>query len=121
MTQPRGYVDPHYLDAMAELIKQHKQRTYTWMHLQPGHTVLDVGCGPGTDTLASAGLVGPTGRVVGVDADAVMVAEPCCDTGVARGAATVPWPYPWRQACLMRVAVSGSSSMSTTPPLSWRK
>ena len=45
------------------------------MHLQPGHTVLDVGCGPGTDTLALAGLVGPSGRVVGVDADAAMVAE----------------------------------------------
>jgi ubiquinone/menaquinone biosynthesis C-methylase UbiE len=75
MTQPRGYVDPHYLDAMAELAKQHKQRTYTWMHLQPGHTVLDAGCGPGTDTLALAGLVGPSGRVVGVDADAAMVAE----------------------------------------------
>jgi ubiquinone/menaquinone biosynthesis C-methylase UbiE len=75
MTQPRGYVDRYYLDAMAELIKRHKQRTYTWMHLQAGHVVLDVGCGSGTDTLALAELVGPTGRVVGVDVDATMVAE----------------------------------------------
>ena len=44
------------------------------MHLQPGHAVLDVGCGPGTDTIVLAGLVGPTGRVVGVDSDAAMIA-----------------------------------------------
>ena len=29
MTQPRGYVDPHRLDVLAELLKQNKQRTYT--------------------------------------------------------------------------------------------
>ncbi len=75
MTQPRGYVDPHYLDIAAERLKQNKQRTYTWMHIQPGHAVLDVGCGPGTDTIVLAGLVGPTGRVVGIDADAAMIAE----------------------------------------------
>ncbi len=75
MIQPRGYVDTHYLDAAAERLKQHKQRTYTWMHIQPGHAVLDVGCGPGTDTIVLAGLVGPTGRVVGVDSDATMIAE----------------------------------------------
>ena len=75
MTQPRGYVDPHYLDVSAERLKQNKQRTYTWMHIQPGHAVIDVGCGPGTDTIVLAGLVGPTGRVVGVDSDAAMIAE----------------------------------------------
>jgi ubiquinone/menaquinone biosynthesis C-methylase UbiE len=75
MTQARGYVDPHYLDVAAEGLKQHKQRTYTWMHIQPGHAVLDVGCGPGTDTIALAERVGPTGRVVGVDWDAEMIAE----------------------------------------------
>jgi ubiquinone/menaquinone biosynthesis C-methylase UbiE len=37
--------------------------------------VLDVGCGPGSDTLALARLVGPTGQVVGVDYDGAMVAE----------------------------------------------
>lgn len=75
MTQPRGYVDPDYLQAAAELVQQEKQRTYSWMHPQTGHAVLDVGCGPGTDTMALASLVGPNGRVVGVDADAAMIAE----------------------------------------------
>jgi ubiquinone/menaquinone biosynthesis C-methylase UbiE len=75
MTQPRGYVDPHRLDILAERLKQFKQRTYALMSIQPGDAVLDVGCGPGTDTLILAGLVGPAGRAVGVDSDAAMIAE----------------------------------------------
>ena len=75
MPEPRDYIDPRYLDIAAEAVKQDKQRTYTYMHLQPGQMVLDVGCGPGSDTIALASLVGPTGRVVGVDHDAAMIAE----------------------------------------------
>ena len=70
-----GYVDPDYLDAAARLLLPSKLRTYELMELQEGHRVLDLGCGPASDTIALAGIVGETGRVVGVDADAEMVAE----------------------------------------------
>ncbi len=39
----------------------------------PGKTVLDVGCGPGFVTLDLAALVGPGGRVIGVDESARFV------------------------------------------------
>jgi ubiquinone/menaquinone biosynthesis C-methylase UbiE len=37
--------------------------------LAPGLDVLDLGCGSGDATVEIAGLVGPTGRVVGIDMD----------------------------------------------------
>jgi len=35
--------------------------------IEPGSTVLDVGCGAGTDLLLAARRVGPTGTAIGVD------------------------------------------------------
>jgi ubiquinone/menaquinone biosynthesis C-methylase UbiE len=43
--------------------------------LTPEAAVLDVGCGPGTDVFDMVELVGPTGRLVGIDASEVMLAE----------------------------------------------
>jgi arsenite methyltransferase len=40
--------------------------------LEPGATVLDIGCGAGTDLLLAARRVGPTGRAIGVDMTAAM-------------------------------------------------
>jgi SAM-dependent methyltransferase len=40
----------------------------------PGESVLDVGCGPGTTTVALARRVGPNGRVVGIDISAPLLA-----------------------------------------------
>ena len=39
----------------------------------PGETVLDIGCGAGVDSLVAAHLVGPQGRVVGVDVTEEMI------------------------------------------------
>jgi SAM-dependent methyltransferase len=41
--------------------------------LQPGERVVDVGSGAGIDSLIAARLVGPTGRVVGVDMTPAML------------------------------------------------
>ena len=40
----------------------------------PGQSVLDVACGTGAATLAAAAIVGPNGRVVGLDANPEMLA-----------------------------------------------
>jgi arsenite methyltransferase len=39
----------------------------------PGEAVLDIGCGAGVDSLVAAHLVGPAGRVVGVDVTEEMI------------------------------------------------
>lgn len=50
-----------------------KRRAAEHLALRPGDSVIDVGCGPAVDTVPFASLVGPTGRVTGVDLDAEMV------------------------------------------------
>ncbi len=47
-----GYVDSGFLDAATTLMKSVKQQTYAMMHVKEGQTVLDVGCGPASDTIA---------------------------------------------------------------------
>jgi arsenite methyltransferase len=42
----------------------------------PGDRVLDVGCGAGLDAFVAAGLVGPSGRVVGVELTQEMLDTP---------------------------------------------
>jgi ubiquinone/menaquinone biosynthesis C-methylase UbiE len=44
------------------------------MQIQLGHKVLDLGCGPGTDTIPLAPLVGADGQVIGADYDEAMLA-----------------------------------------------
>lgn len=49
-------------------------RTILGPYLRPGMTVLDVGCAMGFFTLDAARMVGPEGRVVGVDLQPRMIA-----------------------------------------------
>jgi ubiquinone/menaquinone biosynthesis C-methylase UbiE len=59
----------------AERLRADKERTYELMQVQLGDHVLDVGCGPGVDIIPLAQLVGPAGRVVGIDHNAARIAE----------------------------------------------
>ena len=70
-----GYVDSSYLDEQTRVLSAVKRRTYELMAVEVGHRVLDVGCGPGSDTLSLADLVGDSGEVYGVDFDPEMVDE----------------------------------------------
>ena len=75
MSQPKGYASAELLQSLTKMAQQAKQRSYTHMHIQPGHKVLDVGCGPASDTLAIAQLLGTTGQVIGIDYDEAMIIE----------------------------------------------
>ena len=76
MDEPETYTHGH-ADAV---LRSHRWRTaansagYLLHRLQPGTTLLDVGCGPGTLTADLARLVAP-GRVVGIDVAEEVVAE----------------------------------------------
>jgi ubiquinone/menaquinone biosynthesis C-methylase UbiE len=75
MTRPKGYVAVAYLEAAAEASLPFKQRSHQLMDIHEGHTVLDVGCGPGLDIVALAKIVGSSGKVVGIDHDNEMIAQ----------------------------------------------
>ena len=66
-----------YLDAAAGTAVglDYKQRLLGALGLSPGQTVVDIGCGPGTDLGRLADAVGETGRVIGVDREPRMLAE----------------------------------------------
>lgn len=87
-TRYAGYVSAETLDALALGVDHIKQRSHALLQLQPGHRVLDVGCGPGTDTLTLAATVGPQGQVWGVDYDPQMIEEA---SERARGAGVDDW------------------------------
>lgn len=75
MSPAKGYVDPEYLRVIGNQLNHIKQRSYALMQIQPSHKVLDLGCGPGTDTIPLASLVGVNGQVIGADYDGAMIAE----------------------------------------------
>lgn len=68
-----GHVDPEYLQILATRIGPLKKRSYELMHIRNGHRILDLGCGPGIDTIPLANFVGSIGQVIGIDIDREMI------------------------------------------------
>lgn len=66
-----------YLDTAAgsPAGRDYKERFLAALDVRPGHTVIDIGCGPGTDLPRIAGAVTGSGRVIGIDNDPRMRAE----------------------------------------------
>jgi 2-polyprenyl-3-methyl-5-hydroxy-6-metoxy-1,4-benzoquinol methylase len=54
---------------MAERARETEAALWQQAGIVPGATVADVGCGPAAMSVAMAGAVGPSGRVIGVDRD----------------------------------------------------
>lgn len=57
------------------------RRVFAAVRAQPGIRILDVGCGLGSDALALAALVGPQGRVVGIDPSETLLVEARASVG----------------------------------------
>jgi len=62
-----------YLGLLARVTVGLRREGYALVGLQPGQAVLDVGCGAGEVCVELSGLVGPKGRVAGVDLSATMI------------------------------------------------
>ena len=75
MTQDGLNISANYLASVGDFVRAAKLRSYELMGALAGRKVLDVGCGPGTDTVPLAAAVGPGGFVAGVDYDGAMLAE----------------------------------------------
>ena len=109
MCTPKGYVNADYLNAAAALVAGIKQQSFDRMALHAGARVLDLGCGPGTDTVALGRMVGSHGEVHGVDYDIAMVREADARAKAEKvdgwvthhhaSATALPWPSSYFDAC----------------------
>jgi arsenite methyltransferase len=62
--------DPHIIKALPEPVAAFfcgVGNPFSLGAIKPGEAVLDIGCGAGVDSLVAAQMVGPEGRVTGVD------------------------------------------------------
>jgi ubiquinone/menaquinone biosynthesis C-methylase UbiE len=75
MPTPPQHDQVHYLLQLAATDpgRDYKRRLLAELDLRRGHTVLDLGCGPGADLATMADRVGEQGTVIGVDHDPAMV------------------------------------------------
>jgi protein-L-isoaspartate(D-aspartate) O-methyltransferase len=78
------------IDPARQLFNGQPATLATWMdalELAPGRRVLHIGCGLGYYTAVMAEVVGPTGRVVAIDADPGLAAD------ARRNLAPLPWVH----------------------------
>jgi SAM-dependent methyltransferase len=73
-------------------VQRWKRLGHQLLQVEPGQAVLDIGCGTGTDACALAAMVGPNGRVVGIDLSEALVAL------AAQRAKGLALPVAFRQA-----------------------
>ncbi|MFM9885941.1 MAG: methyltransferase domain-containing protein [Burkholderiales bacterium] len=64
-----------YLDSVAKVFHEVIASGIDTLRLRSGDAVVDVGCGHGASAALLADQVGPSGRVVGIDASHAMIAE----------------------------------------------
>lgn len=64
-----------YLDMMTRVLGAQKKQSFDLLALAPGMSVIEIGCGMGRDIEAMAAVVAPTGRAVGIDASAALIAQ----------------------------------------------
>lgn len=71
-TRAEDLVD--YLTVLADRLADARREGYGMLRLDAGAAVLDVGCGAGEVCVELASLVGPRGRVAGIDPSEAMIA-----------------------------------------------
>lgn len=73
MKKPKSFVSESYLRKTAEILNSVKAYTYDLIIGDDCGQILDVGCGPGVDTIALAENTNPSAKVFGIDQDSDMI------------------------------------------------
>jgi arsenite methyltransferase len=73
--QELGYPEPELSQVPGATVESFAGVANHWTlgHVELGSVVLDLGCGAGTDLLIAAQMVGPEGRIIGVDMTSAML------------------------------------------------
>jgi arsenite methyltransferase len=73
--QELGYPEPELSRVPDASVESFAGVANHWLlgRLEPGQTIVDLGCGAGTDLLIAAQMVGPEGRAIGVDMTPAMI------------------------------------------------
>jgi ubiquinone/menaquinone biosynthesis C-methylase UbiE len=74
----------HEQHVKGSILRLNKQRTLELADIQPGHLVLDAGCGTGIDAAQMAALVGSSGHVFGVDFSQAMIVSAKTNTATSQ-------------------------------------